>query len=95
MTTHPDDLALVERIVGGDEEAAEAFGCQYQKRLAYLARRAGVPRQDCEDVAQEVWLAAVGQIWSLPLLTQSARISIITPSSIHKSHGKLKQENHR
>jgi hypothetical protein len=26
MTTHPDDLALVGRIVGGDEEAAEAFG---------------------------------------------------------------------
>ncbi|MGH9840904.1 MAG: RNA polymerase sigma factor [Blastocatellia bacterium] len=62
MTTHPDDLALVERIVGGDEEAAEAFGRQYQKRFAYLARRAGVPRQDCEDVAQEVWLAAIGQM---------------------------------
>ncbi len=62
MPTHPDDLALVERIVGGDEEAAEAFGRQYQKRFAYLARCAGVPRQDCEDVAQEVWLAAIGQM---------------------------------
>jgi RNA polymerase sigma-70 factor (ECF subfamily) len=62
MTTHPDDLALVERIVGGDEEAAEAFGRQYQKRFAYLARRRGVPQQDCEDVAQEVYLAAIGQM---------------------------------
>ncbi len=62
MPTHPDDLALVERIVGGDEEAAEAFGRQYQKRFAYLARRGGVPGQDCEDVAQEVWLAAIGQM---------------------------------
>jgi len=62
MPTHPDDLALVERIVGGDEEAAEAFGQQYQKRFAYLARRAGVPWQDCEDVGQEVWLAAIGQM---------------------------------
>lgn len=61
MTTHPDDLALVERIVG-DEEAAEAFGRQYQKRFAYLAWRAGVPRQDCEGVAQEVYLAAIGQM---------------------------------
>ncbi|MGH9836028.1 MAG: hypothetical protein ACRD9Y_23650 [Blastocatellia bacterium] len=43
MTTHPDDLALVERIVGGDEEAAEAFGRQYQKRFAYLARRGACP----------------------------------------------------
>jgi len=62
MTTHPDDLTLVERIVGGDEEATEAFGRQYQKRFAYLAWRGGVPRQDCEDVAQEVYLAAIGQM---------------------------------
>lgn len=62
MVPHSDDLALVERVIGGDDEAVEAFSWRYQGRFANLARRAGVPWQDCEDVAQEIWLAAIGQM---------------------------------
>lgn len=62
MPTHPEDLALALRIVGGDEDAAEEFGRQYVERFAHLARRDGVPPQDCQDVAQEALLTALGQM---------------------------------
>lgn len=62
MSTHPEDLALVARIVGGDETAADEFAREYLPRFKHLAHRAGVPRQDCEDVAQEVFLAAFSQM---------------------------------
>lgn len=59
---YAEDLALVARIINGDEAAADEFARQYSKRFAYLAQRAGVPRQDCDDVAQEAWLAALSQM---------------------------------
>lgn len=62
MSSHPEDLELAARIVGGDEGAAEEFAREYTPRFRHLARRAGVPAQDCEDVAQEVFLAAFDQM---------------------------------
>lgn len=62
MPSHPEDLALVARIVGGDETAADEFAREYLPRFTHLARRNGVPGQDCEDVAQEVFLAAFSQM---------------------------------
>lgn len=59
---HPEDLALVACIVGGDEAAANLFARQFSERFEYLARRAGVPAQDCQDVAQEAMLAALTQM---------------------------------
>ncbi len=62
MPSHPVDLALVARVVGGDETAADEFAREYLPRFKHIAHRAGVPRQDCEDVAQEVFLAAFSQM---------------------------------
>lgn len=62
MPIFTDDLAFVARIVGGDEQAAEEFVSRYLPTFIYLARRAHVPAQDCQDVAQEICLAAMSQM---------------------------------
>lgn len=62
MPTHSDVLALIERIVTGDEEAGVSFERMYLPRFESRARRAGIPLQDCPDVAQEVFLAAISQM---------------------------------
>jgi len=62
MPIHLDALALVARITGGDAEAAEEFVRLYRPRLEYIARRSGIPHQDCEDVAQDALLVAVDQM---------------------------------
>jgi RNA polymerase sigma-70 factor, ECF subfamily len=59
---YAEDLALVARIVNGEEAAAEEFARIYFERFVYLARRKGVPRQECQDVAQEALLAALSQM---------------------------------
>ena len=62
MSIHPEDLALVNRIINGDQEAAEQFERKYLPRFKSIAWHAGVPSQDCADVAQDVFLAAVSQM---------------------------------
>lgn len=64
LPPHPyaADLALVARIAQGDATAADEFASHYFERFTYLAGRAGVPQQDCEDVAQEALLAALQQM---------------------------------
>ncbi len=62
MVTHTEDLALVSRIVSGDENAADEFGRYYMERFIHLARRAGIPSQDCRDVAQEALVTAISQM---------------------------------
>ncbi|MBS1790059.1 MAG: sigma-70 family RNA polymerase sigma factor [Acidobacteria bacterium] len=59
---HTEDLALVASIISGDEASSDAFARKFSERFAYLARRAGVPVQDCQDVAQEAMVAALGQM---------------------------------
>jgi RNA polymerase sigma-70 factor, ECF subfamily len=62
MPTRSDNLALVERIIGGDEDAAQEFESKYRPRFENRSRRAGIPIQDCADVAQEVFFSAIGQL---------------------------------
>ncbi|MGH9839217.1 MAG: RNA polymerase sigma factor [Blastocatellia bacterium] len=62
MSLPQEDLALVARIVSGDQEVAEAFAHRYFHRFEYLARRAGIPHQDCEDVAQEIFVISLSQM---------------------------------
>jgi len=62
MPTHPEDLELVSRIVNGDEEAANQFGRVYIARFEFLARKAGISSNDCQDVAQDALLTALGQM---------------------------------
>jgi RNA polymerase sigma-70 factor (ECF subfamily) len=59
---HSEDLSLVARIVSGDEIAADEFARHFSERFAYLAHRNGIPVQDCEDVAQEAMLTAMGEM---------------------------------
>ncbi len=59
---HPDDLALVARIVDGDDDAAQEFSQVYAKRFEYLAHRKGIPYQECPDVAQNALMDAFSQM---------------------------------
>ena len=59
---HPEDIALVARIAAGDEAAEDEFARWFSERFEYLAHCSRVPRQDCQDVAQEALLAALSQM---------------------------------
>ncbi|MBL8187878.1 MAG: sigma-70 family RNA polymerase sigma factor [Acidobacteria bacterium] len=59
---HVEDLSLVASIVSGEEAAADEFARKFSERFEWLARRKGVPAQDCQDVAQEAMLAALSQM---------------------------------
>ncbi|MDQ3012579.1 MAG: hypothetical protein M3X11_17945, partial [Acidobacteriota bacterium] len=59
---HPEDIALVARIAAGDEAAEDEFARWFSERFEYLAHCSRVPRQDCQDVAQEAMLAALCQM---------------------------------
>lgn len=52
-------LALVQRSGAAN---LEDFGQRTLVRFLQRARGAGIPAQDCEDVAQEAWLAALSQL---------------------------------
>jgi len=56
------DDDLVARIRTGDEEACRQFDRQFRQRIQVIARKRGVPTQDCEDVAQNVLADAIRQI---------------------------------
>jgi len=57
-----EDLSLVASIVSGEEAAADEFARKFSERFEWLARRRGVPAQDCQDVAQDALLAAFSQM---------------------------------
>lgn len=56
------DSALVSGIQAGDVVAEETFVRTYGPRVEWIIRASGVPFRDCKDVAQEVLIAAMGQI---------------------------------
>jgi RNA polymerase sigma-70 factor, ECF subfamily len=62
MSIHPDDLALVGRIVAGDHKAAEEFERKFMAKFEGIARHSGVSSQDCRDVAQEAFMSAISQM---------------------------------
>jgi len=56
------DVALVHSILAGDQEAfAEIIGA-YQRLVAGVAWRYGVPRDEVEDVVSEVFMKAYRQL---------------------------------
>lgn len=59
---YADDLALVARIVEGDEDAAQEFYQTYTRKFESFARKRGVPCQDCQDVAHDALCDAFRQM---------------------------------
>lgn len=57
-----DEPKVLAAIAAGDPGAYEALDRRFRQRLAWLARAAGIPAQDCEDVVQETLAAACDQL---------------------------------
>jgi RNA polymerase sigma-70 factor (ECF subfamily) len=55
MASEPTDLDLVQEVLAGRIEAFEILVRRYQRLVATAALRMGVPRQEVEDVASEVF----------------------------------------
>ena len=55
MASEPTDLELVQEVLAGRIEAFEILVRRYQRLVATAALRMGVPRQEVEDVASEVF----------------------------------------
>ncbi|OFW15422.1 MAG: hypothetical protein A3F70_04985 [Acidobacteria bacterium RIFCSPLOWO2_12_FULL_67_14] len=56
---HPDDAALVERLLAGDEAAFSGLVTQYHGRLLRLALLFVSDRASAEEVVQDTWLAVL------------------------------------
>jgi RNA polymerase sigma factor (sigma-70 family) len=61
MVIPQPDRLLCAFKQGDSAESAEEFAQRAWLRFARAAQRAGIPAQDCEDVAQEALLAALSQ----------------------------------
>lgn len=57
-----DERDLVDRIEAGDPTAEAAFHDHFRGRIHTFAARRGVPREDCQDIAQEVIVGALVQL---------------------------------
>ena len=67
-----DDLAVVRRIVAGDEIALNGVYARYADPLyAFVYHRMGARREDIEEVWQDTWLAALR---SFPTFTGRSRL---------------------
>ncbi len=67
-----DDLAVVRRIVAGDEGALNSvYACYAGPLYAFIYHRMGAKREDVEDVWQDTWLAAFR---SFPTFTGNSRL---------------------
>jgi RNA polymerase sigma-70 factor (ECF subfamily) len=55
MAAEPSDLELVQQVLEGRTEMFEILVRRYQRLVATAALRMGVPRQEIEDVANEVF----------------------------------------
>ncbi|MCP3914335.1 MAG: RNA polymerase sigma factor [bacterium] len=63
MNEHRDDLALRDRILDGDREAAEAlFRAHADTLFEFVYYRVGMDRTICEDVVQETLLVAFDKL---------------------------------
>jgi RNA polymerase sigma-70 factor, ECF subfamily len=60
LPLHDSELARLVEI--GDEHAATVLDGKYRPRLESIARKSGVPVEDCRDLAQDVLAAAMLQI---------------------------------
>ncbi len=59
---HTDDLEFVEKVVNGDQEAAELLLSRCRLWTGHLARMAGLPKQEWGDVANDALLSALRQM---------------------------------
>ncbi len=59
---HTEDLALVQRIMDGDESASEELVRKYSSQLENHAHKQRVLADDCQDVLQDTFMAAISQI---------------------------------
>jgi RNA polymerase sigma-70 factor (ECF subfamily) len=55
MAAEPTDLELVQQVLEGRTDRFEILVRRYQRLVATAALRMGVPRQEIEDVANEVF----------------------------------------
>ncbi|GII00998.1 RNA polymerase sigma factor [Planobispora takensis] len=65
MTDAPAVTALVIRAREGDQDAWNELVDRYAPLVWSICRRYGLARSDIDDVAQNVWLRAVGQLKAL------------------------------
>ncbi|GIH89801.1 RNA polymerase sigma factor [Planobispora siamensis] len=65
MTDTPTVTALVVRAREGDQDAWNELVDRYAPLVWSICRRYGLARTDIDDVAQNVWLRAVGQLKAL------------------------------
>lgn len=56
MGSEPADVDLIRQVLAGRVELFEVLVRRYQRLVATAALRMGVPRQEVEDVANEVFL---------------------------------------
>lgn len=79
-----DDVALLERLLGGDEAAFTALVTRYHPTLVRVARAFVRTDEQAEDVAQDTWMGVVRGIerfegrstfktWLLNILVNRAR----------------------
>jgi len=65
MRDDPSVIALVTRVVDGDQDAWNEVIDRYAPLVWSICARFGLSRQDCDDVGQGVWLALVEHIGTL------------------------------
>ena len=65
MRDDPSVIALVTRVVDGDQDAWNEVIDRYAPLVWSICARFGLSRQDCDDVGQGVWLALVEHIGAL------------------------------
>lgn len=59
---HSADILLARRIIDGDDLASEELVRNHSGQLNNYAREHGVLADDCQDVVQEAFIAAISQI---------------------------------
>jgi RNA polymerase sigma-70 factor (ECF subfamily) len=93
MASEPTDLELVQQVLEGRTDRFELLVRRYQRLVATAALRMGVPRQEVEDVANEVFYKVYRSLKryepSHALSTWLYRITVNAALDHRRSHGNL------
>src|SRR5215467_3748678 len=79
----PEELKLLEEIATGESDSGTLRN-DYEPRLVWFAHMMGVRDQDCADIVQEVFLAAIRQIRSGSFRQDSSLITWLDGILKHK-----------